>query len=103
MNAVEATKILEECYRLAEREPAQRPSGCGRVYIVPVGKDAKRLLKAAAKRLGKRYIPRVYGIGSPALYYGYDNCTGITLARGERLAKELNARGISCYQDAVGD
>ncbi len=98
MKTIDAVKILRDALTEAAQAPVGIVSGCGRVYICPVGKDASSALRRACKPNGKRWIP-----GLHALYFGYDNASGRELAQGTVLAKALTAAGIDCYMDAVGD
>jgi hypothetical protein len=85
--------------------PAGPTGGCGRAYVCLTGLDLKkkRALAAASKRLGLLYLTKAYGTGGNALYIGYDNATGVALAKAEAVAASLNASGVACYTDAVGD
>lgn len=77
-------------------------SCCGRVYVVPA-KDHKRGLRAAAKKLGARWLPEAYGTSRGVLYVGYDNADGNALARGAAMVAALKAHGVDCYRDEVTD
>ena len=79
-----------------------RSSCCGRVYVVPA-KEHKRGLRAAAKKLGARWLPEAYGTARGVLYVGYDNADGNALARGAAMVEILKARSIGCYRDEVMD
>lgn len=81
-----------------------RGYGCGRAYVVlSCAKADVKLVEAACKDLGLMYLKDAYGTSGKAIYIGYDNADGKALAKSEAFAKELNARGISCYSDAVSD
>ena len=77
-------------------------SCCGRVYVVPA-KDHKRGLRAAAKKLGARWLSEAYGTSRGVLYVGYDNADGHALARGAAMVAALKAHGVDCYRDEVTD
>ena len=80
---------------------AARATGCGRVYVA-ISKEHRNGIKAAAKKLGVRYL----GAESQcphALYVGYDNATGIELGKGAAVAEALKAAGVSCYRDEYDD
>jgi len=79
--------------------------GCGRAYVCFYDTDRKTLntIKKAASQCGLRYLPKAYGVGSKAIYVGYDNATGRQLAQAEAIAKNLRDIGIECYDDAQGD
>lgn len=96
---------------------AQRPSGCGRAYVVigipkklpdgtrnPERAKTLKAIEAACKEVGLLYCKETYGVGKvPSIYVGYDNASGIALAKSEVMAEVLRQRGIECYADAVAD
>ena len=79
--------------------------GCGRAYVCLSSTDRKvlNLFKKAMAACGIRYIGNAYGSGTRAAYIGYDNGTGTPLAQAEAISRNLNALGVSCYDDAVSD
>lgn len=79
--------------------------GCGRAYVCLYDIDRKTLntIKKAVSQCGLRYLPQAYGVGSKAIYVGYDNADGRALAQAEAIAKNLNEIGIKCYSDGQGD
>jgi hypothetical protein len=79
--------------------------GCGRAYVSLSKVDRKTLnaYKAAAKELGLLYLSEAYGAGRRCIYVGYDNATGVPLARAEEIAKNLRALGLPAYDEAVAD
>lgn len=79
--------------------------GCGRAYVCLTGLDRKAsaAVTAAAKTLGVLFLKKAYGTTGNALYIGYDNADGKALAKSEAVAAALNAAGVPCYADAVGD
>ena len=81
----------------------ERPQGCGRIYVAVPDKDAAKKVSAAAKKLGMDFQPRSYYGTRNALYIGYDNADGRTLARGTAVVAALKAVGISCHRDEHGD
>jgi hypothetical protein len=87
---------------LKAKVPAARPYGCGRVYVCVLGRHVPGI-RAACKRAGVLFLADAYGTTGNAIYIGYDNCSGRELARGTAVAEALNAAGIDCYADAVGD
>jgi len=87
---------------LSAPAPAERISGCGRVYVC-IRRPHTRGIRAACKRVGLRYLGAAYGTSGNAIYIGYDNATGKELARGTAIEKALRAAGVACYRDEVGD
>jgi hypothetical protein len=83
-----------------------RASGCGRAYVC-LGRSNDRALvaavKAACKARGLIFTPKGYGVGSNAIYVGYDNADGRALGRAKAISDVLNAHGISAYDDAACD
>jgi len=82
-----------------------RASGCGRAYVC-IGRSDRALVnavKAACKARGIIFSPKGYGVGSNAIYVGYDNADGRALGRAKAIADVLNAHGISAYDDAASD
>ena len=87
----------------ASAAPA-RASGCGRAYVALMGDKAQlKAIAAACKARGVRYLPKPHGVGGPAIYVGYDNCTGVEVGQSVAMAGALNRAGVQCYDDAVGD
>jgi hypothetical protein len=79
--------------------------GAGRAYVC-IGKTDRKTLnafKAACADVGRPFIKKAYGSGTNVLYVGYDNFTGTPIAQARAIAANLNAIGVSCYDDAVGD
>lgn len=98
--------------KLANQAPytAQRPSGCGRAYVVisvefprKGRKAALQMWEDACKEAGLRWFPEIHGCGGRGIYIGYDNCDGLALAKSEAFAASLKASGIPCYADAAED
>jgi hypothetical protein len=44
-----------------------------------------------------------YGVGSNAIYVGYDNASGGPLGKAQAMAEVLKAHGLSAYDDAQAD
>lgn len=86
----------------AARSQAERPSGCGRVYVC-VAKEHAAGIKKAAKALGKIYQTNSHYGDKHALYVGYDNASGQELGRGTVIAAALKAAGIDAYRNEHGD
>ncbi len=81
-----------------------RASGCGRAYVViTADKPTVNAVSAACKKLGLMFLKKAYGTGNNAIYMGYDNCDGRALGKARAFATSLQASGIPCYDDAVGD
>lgn len=102
----ETTKKYRTAIAAAFAAPfhAERPSGCGRVYVCLSidGKDVKHV-KAACKALGLIFQPKAhYGLTN-AIYVGYDNASGRLLGKGEAVAQALNALGVKAYMEACAD
>lgn len=99
------TQVLD-ALRAAQAAPSSpvRASGCGRAYVCVSGDKATiKAVAAACKTLGLIFQRVGYGVGSNAIYIGYDNCDGRALGRSEVFAKVLNDHGISAYPDAASD
>lgn len=110
MNSVN-TVVLTKSQVLAALKAAQaapftpeRPTGCGRAYVI-VGGDRATINAVAAccKTLGLMFLRKAYGTSGNAIYMGYDNATGRELAKAKAFAATLKAHGLSAYDDAVGD
>ena len=83
---------------------AGRGYGCGRAYVCLSGpKEEVKRVAASCKELGLMFLKKAYGTSGNAIYMGYDNADGKAIAKSEAFASVLNARGIKCYTDAVGD
>ena len=81
-----------------------RPSGCGRAYVIVSGtKDELKAFAVAAKAQGLLFLKKAYGTSGNALYIGYDNGDGRSLAKSQAVAESLKAFGLRAYADAVGD
>jgi len=105
--------ILTEAF--AAPVVVERPSGCGRVYVVlgaswDASEEAKAQAKAdakgiaaAAKKLGKIWQAKSHYGDRNALYVGYDNHTGYELGKGTAIERVLKAHGIDCYRNEHGD
>lgn len=107
MTAETKSKILE-AVKAANAAPfsvGSGPSGgCGRAYVVLTADRATvNAVAAACKKLGLMFLRKAYGTSGPSIYLGYDNASGRALAKSRAFAEVLNARGIACYDDAVGD
>jgi hypothetical protein len=81
---------------------AERPSGCGRVYVC-VSKEHAKGIKAAAKKLGKIFQSSSHYGDKYALYVGYDNCDGKALGQGSAIVASLKSAGIPAYRNEHGD
>ena len=92
-------KILRNA--LAQPYSTARATGCGRVYVA-ISKPHRRGIKAAAQKLGIRYLGSESQCPN-ALYVGYDNATGIELGKGAAIADALKAAGVECYRDEFDD
>lgn len=80
--------------------------GCGRSYVCLGSKADRKTLnafKAAFEACGIRYIGKAYGSGSRAAYIGYDNGNSYNIRLSQKIADNLNAIGVDCYSDSVGD
>lgn len=82
---------------------AERSSGCGRVYVAITDPIHFKGIKAAAKYLGKIYQTKTHYGDRNAIYVGYDNATGVELARGTKLVEALKVAGIGAYRNEHGD
>lgn len=80
---------------------ASRSWGAARVYVV-LGKLSKTTKDAVERVTGKKILSRQNG-NRPALYWGYDNATGIEYWQADRFAKSLESNGVSAYVDADED
>jgi hypothetical protein len=79
-------------------------SGCGRAYVVMTcEKEELKHVVAACKKIGLMFLTKAYGTSGNAIYIGYDNASGRTLAKSRAMAEALNARGLRCYDDSVAD
>jgi hypothetical protein len=114
------TKVLADAF--AAPVTAERPSGCGRVYVC-ISSDASSFfatpefreeskavqkahikgLKAACKALGKIFQTKSHYGDRNAIYVGYDNATGYELGRGTAIVNYLKSQGIDCYRNEHGD
>lgn len=108
-------KILTEAFALPAKDI--RPSCCGRVYVCistpgglfptpeqeSIGKAHQQGIKAAAKKIGKIFQTKSHYGDRNALYVGYDNASGIELAKGEAIVAHLKSYGIACYRNEHGD
>lgn len=86
--------------------PARITGGCGRAYVVLSVTTPKAVVTAVAqacKTLGLQFLKRAYGVGSNAIYIGYDNADGRALAKSEAFARVLTERGIEAYADGASD
>jgi hypothetical protein len=81
----------------------ERPSGCGRVYVIIGDKQHAKLVAKACKIAGIPFYTKAYGTSGNAIYIGYDNASGRPLAQGTLMVEKLQEIGISCYRDEVGD
>ena len=96
------TQAIKEAMA-APFEPS-RPSGCGRAYvIVSADRSVVNAVSAACKAAGLMFLRKAYGTSGNAIYMGYDNANGRALGKAKAFAESLNASGIQCYDDAVGD
>ena len=98
---MDVTSILADA--LKKPVGRERPLGCCRVYVSISDPDAAKKVAAAAKKLGKDFQKRSHYGTKNALYVGYDNMDGMTLARGTAVVDALKAAGIPCYRDEHGD
>jgi hypothetical protein len=82
-----------------------RGSGCGRAYVCLSGLDRKasNAVAKACKSLGLMWLKKAYGTAGNAIYIGYDNGTGHSLAKAAAVAESLRSAGVTCYDEAVGD
>ena len=95
------TEILRNAFAQTSDFANGPTCGCGRVYVA-IGKDHRRGISAAAKKLGIRYLGRESQCPN-ALYIGYDNASGIELSRGAKIADALKAAGVDAYRDEYAD
>ena len=102
-------EVVFEAVKAAYEAPYEAPArgyGCGRAYVRLSSVNSPKTVNAvsaAAKKLGKLFLRKVYGAGSNGLYVGYDNADGKALAKAEAMAKALSARGIPAYSVGVED
>jgi hypothetical protein len=103
MTEVNYTAVLAEAFH--KPVAAERVSGCGRVYVAVTTPDKFKLaaVKKAAKKLGKIFQTRSHYGDRNAIYIGYDNATGVELARGTAVVEALKAAGVECYRNEHGD
>lgn len=101
-------KEFEAAVVIAQQEQhtfvPDRPSGCGRVYV-GLGYKALRKNGKAVKVLEK-YGFKVFTRPNSSgvwIYVGYDNCTGVELAKGRAIAESFKRSGITAYMIADGD
>lgn len=81
----------------------ERPIGCCRVYVVITDPDAAKAMPKIAKKGNYIFQKKAhYGMRN-ALYIGYDNCDGRSLARGTVVVNALKHIGIDCYREEHGD
>lgn len=99
----EIVKILTEANN-ASFTPARVTGGCGRAYVVmATDKATTRQVDNACAAVGLKFLAKAYGTAGNAIYIGYDNADGRALAKSQAFADVLNAAGLRCYADAVGD
>ncbi len=82
----------------------ERPTGCGRAYVIVRGDRATiNTVAAGCKTLGLMFLRKAYGTSGNAIYIGYDNADGRALAKAKAFAATLKVHGVDAYDDAVGD
>lgn len=91
----DVTEVLRAAFAAPVKN--EQPMGCCRVYV-SVDKENAKLIKKAAKALGKLMQTRSYYGASNALYVGYDNHDGDVLAQATAVMAALKSQGISCYR-----
>ncbi|MCB0252144.1 MAG: hypothetical protein KDI55_00260 [Anaerolineae bacterium] len=100
--AERAGQIRDAYYRGHNCKRLSGPSqGACRVYVCIYSNHAKDVRSALKGIVNMQ--PRTYGGGANAIYVGYDNFSGIEIARGEAIATELQAIGIDCNCSTEGD
>lgn len=93
--------LLAEAF--AKSALPERAIGCCRVYVSITDDAAAKEIAKAAKKLGRLYQKRSHYGARNALYIGYDNCDGFSLARATAVVETFKAAGIACYRDENGD
>lgn len=85
-------------------KPSGATPGAGRVYVMMPG-DAKlaSVILKACKALGLTFQRKSYYGGTNAIYVGYENFSGATIAKGDAFARELRAAGLDAYYDVHCD
>lgn len=106
-NLVGVKRVAFEALKAAKEAPFERPErgyGCGRAYVCVSGE--RTLINAVAlacKELGLIFQRKAaYGLRN-AIYIGYDNSTGVELAKAKAFAHELKKHGIDAYDDCGSD
>jgi hypothetical protein len=97
------TTILAEALEAAAAAPAERACGIGRVYVVIVDREHTRGIATAAGKLGRIWQKKAHYGMTNALYVGYDNHDGKTMAQGTAIVATLAKYGIKAYRDEHGD
>lgn len=79
--------------------------GCGRAYVAlrDLDKTELRRVGVAAKKCGLMWLRKAYGTGGNVIYVGYDNASGIPLAKANAMVSALEKHDIKSYVDAVAD
>lgn len=110
MNSVNTSSLTKSqvlaALRAAQATPftPERPTGCGRAYVIVSGDRATiNAVAAGCKTLGLMFLRKAYGTSGNAIYMGYDNADGRALAKAKAFATTLKAHGLRAYDDAVGD